>query len=174
MSKYIVCVFDDSRKAYEGARALEALDLEIIAGRDFSREFGADTVNYIVNERAAEAMGMDRYFQSVELYPATGEYSDYAYMVHGTLAVTVELSSSKTPRTARLPGVVRDAALGTVAYVAAIRDQDRGRLLAQPRVERAHHPAGVVGRDRFLRPSEPVGEVRADGSRRASACGCAL
>jgi uncharacterized membrane protein len=28
MSKYIVCVFDDSRKAYEGARALEALDLE--------------------------------------------------------------------------------------------------------------------------------------------------
>jgi putative ABC transport system permease protein len=37
---------------------VETMDMEMVAGRTFSREFASDTANYIINERAAEAMGM--------------------------------------------------------------------------------------------------------------------
>jgi putative ABC transport system permease protein len=37
---------------------LDLLDIEIVQGRKFSREFPADDSNYILNERAVEAMGL--------------------------------------------------------------------------------------------------------------------
>ena len=37
---------------------VETMGITMSAGRSFSREFGADTLNYIVNWKAAEAMGM--------------------------------------------------------------------------------------------------------------------
>ncbi|MGD8540570.1 MAG: ABC transporter permease, partial [Candidatus Aminicenantes bacterium] len=38
---------------------LDLLDLEIVQGRRFSREFPADESNYILNERAVEVMGLE-------------------------------------------------------------------------------------------------------------------
>ena len=36
----------------------ELMDVPFVAGRNFSREFGTDTENYIINERAAQLMGL--------------------------------------------------------------------------------------------------------------------
>jgi len=38
---------------------VQTMGIEIAAGRAFSRDFGSDSTNYLVNWRAAEAMGMD-------------------------------------------------------------------------------------------------------------------
>jgi hypothetical protein len=38
---------------------IETMKIDLIAGRHFSREFGADSANFIINETAAETMGMD-------------------------------------------------------------------------------------------------------------------
>lgn len=38
---------------------VETMKMELAAGRTFSRAFGADTLNYLINERAAEAMGLE-------------------------------------------------------------------------------------------------------------------
>ena len=38
---------------------VETMRMELAAGRSFSRAFATDSANYVVNERAAEAMGMD-------------------------------------------------------------------------------------------------------------------
>ena len=38
---------------------LKTIDAQILAGRDFSIEYGADSLNFIINEAAAKAMGME-------------------------------------------------------------------------------------------------------------------
>jgi predicted permease len=38
---------------------VEAMRMELAAGRTFSRDFASDTANYVVNERAVEAMGLE-------------------------------------------------------------------------------------------------------------------
>ena len=38
---------------------IKTVKMELLEGRDFSREFGTDTSNYIINEAAARAMGME-------------------------------------------------------------------------------------------------------------------
>ena len=38
---------------------IETMGIRMSAGRAFSREFGTDTTNYLINWKAAEAMGMD-------------------------------------------------------------------------------------------------------------------
>lgn len=38
---------------------VETMGMTIVDGRAFSRDFGADTTNYLINQRAAEAMSMD-------------------------------------------------------------------------------------------------------------------
>jgi len=38
---------------------VETMKMELVAGRTFSRAFATDSVNFIINERAAQAMGMD-------------------------------------------------------------------------------------------------------------------
>ncbi|PIQ63452.1 MAG: hypothetical protein COV99_02905 [Bacteroidetes bacterium CG12_big_fil_rev_8_21_14_0_65_60_17] len=37
---------------------VETMGMEMLDGRDFSRDFGADSTNYLINEEAAKAMGM--------------------------------------------------------------------------------------------------------------------
>ena len=38
---------------------VETMKMEMVAGRTFSRSFGSDSVNFLINERAAVAMGME-------------------------------------------------------------------------------------------------------------------
>src|SRR5690606_39572913 len=38
---------------------VETMKIELLAGRSFSRDFGSDSMNYVVNERTAAAMGME-------------------------------------------------------------------------------------------------------------------
>ena len=38
---------------------LELMDIEVVSGRSFSKAYGTDTLNYIINEKAAEIMGLD-------------------------------------------------------------------------------------------------------------------
>jgi predicted permease len=38
---------------------VETMDMELVAGRAFSRDFASDSANVIINERAAEAMGLE-------------------------------------------------------------------------------------------------------------------
>ncbi len=38
---------------------VQTMGMELLDGRDFSRDFGADSTNYVINEEAAKAMGMD-------------------------------------------------------------------------------------------------------------------
>jgi hypothetical protein len=81
---------------------------------------------------SAEAMGIDSYYQSVELYPAEGEYSDYAYMAHGTLSLTMEVSTAKTPPTSQIEEIVNRSLRGTVAFMDAVRSWDLGELPIEP------------------------------------------
>ncbi len=39
---------------------LKTMDIQLKAGRDFSREFGADTANFVINEEAARLMNMKK------------------------------------------------------------------------------------------------------------------
>jgi hypothetical protein len=93
-------------------------------------------------QRAARAMNFAIYQQSYDDYPTEGEYIDYAYMRSETLAATFEVSTAKTPSAALLAGVVNTACLGTVAWVQAVSDYDKGSLHALPATgaERARFP----------------------------------
>jgi putative ABC transport system permease protein len=39
---------------------VETMRMELAAGRDFSRDFGSDSVNVLINQAAARAMGFDQ------------------------------------------------------------------------------------------------------------------
>ena len=80
----------------------------------------------------ALASGIDRYFQSVELYPAEGEYSDWAYMADGTFSITFEIDDRKSPPTSQLPALVDDTVAGSVAFMDAVRRHDNGELVIEP------------------------------------------
>jgi predicted deacylase len=88
-------------------------------------------VFYTLSRRSAEAMGVRNYEQSYFDYPTEGEFTDYAYMRHDTLAVTVEVSNAKTPPVRQLAGVVARAVDGAMAFVEGVRDLDAGVLVVQ-------------------------------------------
>lgn len=53
---------------------VETMRMEMAAGRDFSREFGADSLNIVVNEQAAEAMGFENPIgETVTVWGRTGQ-----------------------------------------------------------------------------------------------------
>jgi hypothetical protein len=79
----------------------------------------------------ALASGLDRYFQSVELFPANGEYSDWAYMADGTFSITFEIDDRKTPPAGRLAALVEDMVAGSVAFMDAVRRHDAGELVIE-------------------------------------------
>lgn len=57
---------------------------------------------YTLAKITATSMNMSRFNQSFSDYPTRGEFIDYAYMTHGTLALTLEVSSDPSPPTSRL------------------------------------------------------------------------
>ncbi len=75
-------------------------------------------------ETMARAMNFDRYLQSYFDYPLAGEFIDYAYMKHGTLALTVEVSEEKTPPANNLAAIVDRSVVGAMAFLNAV---DAGR-----------------------------------------------
>ena len=76
--------------------------------------------------KASRAMGFTIYQQSYDDYPTQGEYIDFAYWRNHTLAATFEVSTDKTPSTSSLASVVANAWKGTLAWVQAVNDHDRG------------------------------------------------
>jgi hypothetical protein len=85
---------------------------------------------------ASHAMGFTVAQQSYDDYPTQGEYIDYAYWKSRTLAATFEVSTDKTPSTASLANVVANAWKGTLAWVQAVSDHDKG-LAHIPQNQRA-------------------------------------
>ena len=71
---------------------------------------------------------MTQYRQSYSDYPAHGEFIDYVYMTHGTLAMTVELAGNPTPPAEDLDAVVKRAVAGSISFMLGIMDLDRGEL----------------------------------------------
>ncbi len=86
---------------------------------------------YTIAKICALASGFDRYFQSVELFPAEGEYSDWAYMADGTLSITVEIDDRKTPPVSQLAAIVDEMVGGSVAFMDAVRRHDAGELVIE-------------------------------------------
>ena len=86
----------------------------------------------VAGQKTAQAMNFAIYQQSWDDYPTQGEYIDFAYWKSNTLAATFEVSTDKTPSTASLPSVVDGALKGTMAWVQAASDHDRGSLHALP------------------------------------------
>jgi predicted deacylase len=93
---------------------------------------------YTLSKVAAEAMGMSLYQQSYYDYPTLGEFSDYAYMTHGTLAVTFEVSRAGNPPASQLEDVVNRAIAGSMTYMLSVMDLDDGKL----QIQRAPTPRG--------------------------------
>jgi predicted deacylase len=83
---------------------------------------------YTLAKLTAGAMGMPRYMQSYGDYPSRGEFIDYVYMTHGTLAVTVEVSNETTPPAPKLAAVVRRAVAGGMTFLLGVLELDRGEL----------------------------------------------
>lgn len=73
-----------------------------------------------LSERMATAMGFQYFRQSFYDYETRGEYIDWAYLRHGTLALTVEVTYEHTPAINRLNGIVKRTINGTRSYLAAL------------------------------------------------------
>jgi Zinc carboxypeptidase len=83
-------------------------------------------------QKTAQAMNFTIYQQSYDDYPTEGEYIDFAYWRSHSLAATFEVSTVKAPNATLLAGVVDDACKGTVAWIQAVNDHDKGSLHALP------------------------------------------
>lgn len=66
---------------------------------------------------SAQAMDMLYISQSFHDYETTGEFIDYAYMKHGSLALTFEISQIHRPPPERLMESVERTIRGTVSYL---------------------------------------------------------
>lgn len=83
---------------------------------------------YTLSKLSAEAMGVRQFQQSYLDYPTRGEFIDYMYMQHGTLALTFEVSQAGTPPVNQLAGVVRRAVAGGVTFMLGVMQLDEGTL----------------------------------------------
>lgn len=70
----------------------------------------------------AKAMGFQYFRQSFFDYETKGEYIDWAYLKHGTMALTVEVSYEHTPQINRLNGIVGRAIKGASSFIATLID----------------------------------------------------
>jgi len=104
----------------------------------------SDSVFHTLAQTCAGAMDFDRYLQAYYEYPALGDYCDYAYWKHGTLAVTVEISYSKTPSTSSLPHIADIATRGAVAFMKAVYDLDHSALSIVPETTRHYGSVGSL------------------------------
>ena len=89
-------------------------------------------VFYTLAKLTAQAMGFSRFQQSHLDYPTKGEFIDYAYAKHGTLAVTMEVSQRTTPPTQHLVAILRRSVAGLMTYLLGIQDFDSGYLAIEP------------------------------------------
>jgi hypothetical protein len=103
------------------------------------RTSDADTF-YTLSKISAQAMGISRYVQSYFDYPTRGEFIDYVYNNHGTLALTFEVSSDPTPPESQIARFVERSVKGGVAFMRAVMALDRGALA----IQRAPDPAAVA------------------------------
>lgn len=95
----------------------------------FSGQRSADhDTFYTISKATAQAMGMTRYVQSYTDYATRGEFIDYVYMTHGTLAVTFEVSTAGNPPASQLQRVVQRAVAGSMTFMLSIQALDRGQL----------------------------------------------
>lgn len=78
-----------------------------------------------VSKRSAQAMGMRRFAQSYQDYPTSGEFIDYVYMKHQTLAVTFEVSQAGNPAPSQLAAAVQRAVKGTMEFLYSIQTVDQ-------------------------------------------------
>jgi len=83
---------------------------------------------YTLSKATAQAMGMTQYLQSYYDYPTRGEFIDYVYMAHGTLALTFEVSAQGNPPASQLAGVVRRSVNGAMTFMRGVQLLDTGRL----------------------------------------------
>ena len=96
---------------------------------------------------AAEAMGFDRYLQSYDDYASTGEFIDYAYWKYGTVALTFEVSTVKTPSASQLDGIVQNSVKGALACVDAVAKADSGAAASTKTLSlRPRSSYGVAGK----------------------------
>jgi predicted deacylase len=86
---------------------------------------------YTLSKITAGAMGISRFTQSYSDYPTRGEFIDYVFMAHGTLALTFEVSPEPTPPATRLAYYVQRSVKGSMAFMRAVMALDRGSLPIQ-------------------------------------------
>lgn len=79
-----------------------------------------DSVFRTLAARVAKTMQMSRISQSFYDYQTDGEYIDFAYMRHGTYALTFEVAQEATPPPNRLDAVVRRAVRGSFSFLKAV------------------------------------------------------
>lgn len=94
------------------------------------RTSDADTF-YTLSKISADAMGIRRYVQSYYDYPTKGEFIDYVYTSHGTLALTFEVSADPTPPSSQIKQYVQRSVKGGIAFMRAVMALDRGTLTIQ-------------------------------------------
>ncbi|MBC7532695.1 MAG: hypothetical protein H7318_14065 [Oligoflexus sp.] len=68
----------------------------------------------------AKTMQVNRTSQSFYDYQTDGEYIDFAYMRHGTYALTFEVAQEATPMPNHLDAVVRRAVRGSMSFLKAV------------------------------------------------------
>ncbi|RYZ56568.1 MAG: hypothetical protein EOP07_12330 [Proteobacteria bacterium] len=68
----------------------------------------------------AKTMDLNRTSQSYYDYQTDGEYIDFAYMRHGTYALTFEVATEATPAANRLDSVVKRAVRGSLAFLRSV------------------------------------------------------
>ena len=109
-------VIDDV--GFYGAAAYHAGSAEVIWPWCYTGDPTDDDATLIsIGTATAQAMGFDRYMQSYDDYPTTGEFIDYAYWATGTLAFTVEVYDEKHPDASLLQGIVDPVVDGTIVYL---------------------------------------------------------
>lgn len=77
----------------------------------------------------ADAMGFDRYLQSYDDYPTTGEFIDFTFSKLGALSLTFEVSTAKTPSASTLDRVVKTSVKGALTFIDAVKAVDSGTPL---------------------------------------------
>ena len=114
-------------------------------------------VFFTLAHRAATAMGMSRFLQSYADYPTQGEFIDYAYMTHGTLALTLEVSDNPQPPPGQLRTIVKRAVAGGMAFMLDVLELDRGTLpIERPTASALARAAALPG----LREGSSISRAR--------------
>lgn len=80
----------------------------------------------------AKSMQMNRTSQSFYDYQTEGEFIDFAYMRHGTYALTFEVSHEASPSPAKLQATVRRTVEGSLSFIKAVDDVMRSTPASLP------------------------------------------